>query len=137
MLIDVPSLIPYEDEATMDEINAALEVNKNWETADYKCRHMIVKTLFDSFFNQFAKKTKAAKELWDVAIKVCKGETIGSKKFHVQNYREYKMVDYKSVLEQAKDFQKIADAITAAGMYLDPVFHVNALISTFSNLPIL
>lgn len=39
------------------------------------------------------------------------------------------MVDNKSVLEQVKEFQKIVDAITTIRMNLDPVFHVNMLIS--------
>lgn len=81
-------------------------------------RHMILETLFDSLFNQFIKKTKTKKELWDAVVKVFKGE--GSKKFHVQSYREYKMIDNKSVVEQAKDFQKITDAITVAGMLSRP-----------------
>lgn len=62
-------------------------------------------------------------------VKVYKGEAIGSKKFYVKNYGKYKMVDNKFVLKQAKDFQKIVDAIIVAGMYLDPVFDVNMLIS--------
>lgn len=59
----------------------------------------------NNFFNQFIKKTKTAIELWDAVVKVYKGEVSRSKKFNVQIYREYKMVDSKSVLEQAKDFQ--------------------------------
>lgn len=37
ILADVSPLIPSEDEATVDEINATLEENKNQEAADQKC----------------------------------------------------------------------------------------------------
>lgn len=39
------------------------------------------------------------------------------------------MMDNKSALEQAKEFQKIVDAIIAVGMNLDLIFHINMLIS--------
>lgn len=90
---------------------------------------MILETFSDNLFNKFIKKIKTAKELWDAVVKVYKGEAAGTKKFYVQSYREFKMVDSKPILEQAKDFQKIANAITIAGMFLDPIFHVNGLIS--------
>lgn len=99
VLTNTPPLIPSKDEATLDEINATLETKKNWDAADYKCRHMILEMLSDSLFNQFVKKTKIAKELWEAVVKVYKDIAIGSKKFNVQSYREFKMVDSKLILE--------------------------------------
>lgn len=130
MLNDETPLVPSEFEATPEEIDATFKARSDWIVVDYKCHHLILETLFDILFNQFSKKTKTAKELQEVVVKVYKGEVVGSKKFHVQI--EYKMVDSMSVLEQTKDFQKIVDAITTAGTSLNPLFHINMLISKLS-----
>lgn len=42
VLTDAPPLIPSENEATLDEINVALEANKNWDVVNYKYHHMIL-----------------------------------------------------------------------------------------------
>lgn len=58
VLTDDPPIIPDGYEAMKQEIDVALKAYVDWKATGYKCCQFILETLFDSFFNQFAKKTK-------------------------------------------------------------------------------
>lgn len=76
VLTNPQPIIPSTNEASEDEIDITC-ANKDWIVDDYKGCHLTLETPFDSLFNQFIKKTKFAKELWEVIIIVYKDEEIG------------------------------------------------------------
>ncbi|KAK3025992.1 hypothetical protein RJ639_042149 [Escallonia herrerae] len=83
----------------------------------------------DSFYDQYSKKSKTAKELWDTLKLVYQAEEARSKKFLVLNYMDFKMTDDRPVSVQVHEFQLIANDICAAGMVLDENFHVGAIVA--------
>ncbi|KAK3011128.1 hypothetical protein RJ639_012687 [Escallonia herrerae] len=56
----------------------------------------------DSFYDQYSKKSKTAKELWDTLKSVYQAEEASSKKFLVLNYMDFKMTDDRHVSVQVR-----------------------------------
>lgn len=86
----------------------------------------------DLLFNVFYAK-KSAKELWDALDKKYKTEDAGVKKFIVDRFLDFKMVDSKTVMSQVQEFQVILHEIHAEGMVLSESFQAAALIEKLPN----
>ncbi|GJR07823.1 pol polyprotein [Tanacetum coccineum] len=69
----------------------------------------------------------AAKELWESLERKYKTEDVGTKKFTVAHFLDYKMVDSKSVITQVQDLQ-ILIHVHAEGMTVSETFQVAAII---------
>ncbi|KAK3033129.1 hypothetical protein RJ639_036488 [Escallonia herrerae] len=69
-----------------------------------------------------------AKALWESLERKYKTEDVGSKKFIVGKFFDFKMVDSKTVICQVQEFQLILHDIHAEGMVLGEFFQVAALI---------
>ncbi|CAH8335174.1 unnamed protein product [Eruca vesicaria subsp. sativa] len=104
---------------------------KNWLKDDYLCYTHLLNSLSDHLHRQYSKKFKHAKELWDELKWVYQCEESNSKRSQVRKYIEFKMVEERPVLDQVQEFNKIADSIVSAGMFLDETFHVSTIISKF------
>ncbi|KAK3035326.1 hypothetical protein RJ639_034034 [Escallonia herrerae] len=89
----------------------------------------ILSGMTDSFYDQYSKKSKSAKELWDTLKSVYQAEEASTKKFLVSNYMDFKMTDDRPVSVQVRELQLIANDICAAGMVLDENFHVGAIVA--------
>ncbi|KAK3000930.1 hypothetical protein RJ639_022198 [Escallonia herrerae] len=83
----------------------------------------ILSEMTNSFYDQYSKKSKTAKELWDTLKSLYEAEEASSKKFLVSNYMDFKMTDDRLVSIQVREFRLIANDICAAGMVLDENFH--------------
>ncbi|KAK3007311.1 hypothetical protein RJ639_016293 [Escallonia herrerae] len=83
----------------------------------------------DSFYDQYSKKSKTAKELCDTLKSFYQAEEASTKKFLVSNYMDFKMTDDKPVSIQVRELQLIANDICATGMVLDENFHVGAIVA--------
>ncbi|KAJ0265179.1 hypothetical protein HA466_0015170 [Hirschfeldia incana] len=104
---------------------------KNWLKDDYLCYTHLLNSLSDNLHRQYSKRFKHAKELWKELKWVYQCEESNSKRSQVRKYIEFKMVEERPVLDQVQDFNKIADSIVSAGMFLDETFHVSTIISKF------
>lgn len=104
---------------------------KNWLKDDYICYTHLLNSLSDHLHRQYSKRFKHAKELWEELKWVYQCEESNSKRSQVRKYIEFKMVEERPVLDQVQDFNKIADSIVSAGMFLDETFHVSTIISKF------
>lgn len=113
------------------EITRADATEKNWLRDDYLCHNHLLNSLSDHLYRQYSKKFKHAKELWDELKWVYQCEESNSKRSQVRKYIEFKMVEEIPILEQVQNFNKIADSIVSAGMFLDETFHVSTIISKF------
>ncbi|KAK3031729.1 hypothetical protein RJ639_035315 [Escallonia herrerae] len=63
----------------------------------------------DSFYDQYSKKSKIAKELWDTLKSVYQAEEATTKKFLISNYMDFKMTDDRPVSVQVRELQLIAN----------------------------
>lgn len=104
---------------------------KNWLKDDYLCYTHLLNSLSDHLHRQYSNKFKHAKELWEELKWVYQCEESNSKRSQVRKYIEFQMVEERPVLDQVQDFNKIADSIVSAGMFLDETFHVSTIISKF------
>ncbi|KAK3003656.1 hypothetical protein RJ639_018698 [Escallonia herrerae] len=68
----------------------------------------------DSFYDQYSKKSKTAKELWNTLKSVYQAEEASTKKFLVLNYMDFKMTDDRPVSIQVQKLKLIANDICAA-----------------------
>ncbi|KAK3014769.1 hypothetical protein RJ639_007954 [Escallonia herrerae] len=66
------------------------------------------------FYDQYSKKSKTAKELWDTLKSVYQAEEASTKKFLVSNYMDFKMTDERPISVQVRELQLIANDICAA-----------------------
>ena len=79
--------------------------------------------LDDFLYNVYSPIT-TTKKLWANLDKKYKTEDIGTKKFVVRQFLEYKMVDRKTVISQVQEFQLILHEIEAEGMIQLETFQV-------------
>ncbi|KAM7277221.1 hypothetical protein ACFE04_019087 [Oxalis oulophora] len=125
-VLAVPGPSPRPEASSSEE---ATDTERKWKNDDYICRHNILSCLSDHLYNQFLKKTKSAKELWEQLKLLYLYEEHGTKRYNVKKYIEYQMVEGKSITEQVHDLNMIADSIVAAGWLIDENFHVSTIIS--------
>ena len=98
-----------------------------WKSSDYLCLNYVMNSLADALYNVYCVK-KTAKELWESLDKKYKTEDAGAKKFVVDRFLDYKMVDSKTVVSQVQEFQLILHEIHSEGMVLSEAFQVAAII---------
>ena len=78
---------PTSDEDT-DEIKAQ---RKKWEEDELICRGQILNTLSDHLYDLYT-SMKSPKEIWNALEAKYKTEKIGTNKFIIQKYFDYKML---------------------------------------------
>ncbi|XP_027168509.1 uncharacterized protein LOC113768370 [Coffea eugenioides] len=98
-----------------------------WKHSDFLCRNYIMNCLHDSLYNVY-QVHKTAKALWESLDWKYKTEDAGAKKFVVEIFLDYKMVDSKILISQVQEIQIILHEILAEGMILSETFQVAAVI---------
>lgn len=69
----------------------------NCTNNDYLCKIFILNSLDDSLYNVYVVVNKS-KEMWDALKKKYRNDDVGTEKFIVANYLDYKMIDSKSIV---------------------------------------
>uniref|UniRef100_A0A6N2N2M9 DEK-C domain-containing protein n=1 Tax=Salix viminalis TaxID=40686 RepID=A0A6N2N2M9_SALVM len=115
--------------ASAEEIAQAKATEQKWCNDDYLCRLNILNSLSDSIYYKYVKKIQTAKEYGEELKLVYLYEEFGTRRSQVKKYIEFQMVDEKSIVDQLQELNGIADAIVAAGMFIDENFHVSTVIS--------
>ncbi|KAL0289051.1 UNVERIFIED_CONTAM: hypothetical protein Sangu_2631500 [Sesamum angustifolium] len=87
----------------------------------------ILNSLSDTLYNVYS-SVKTARALRESLKKKYKIEDVGLKKFIVETFLEFKMVDSKTVMNQVQEFQMILHDLHAEGMKLNESFQVAAMI---------
>ena len=93
-----PNLMPFpttSDEET-DEIKAQ---RKKWEEDELICRWHILNTLLDRLYDLYT-SMKSPMEIWNALEAKYKTKKVGTNKFIIQKYFDYKMLNNISVLDQ-------------------------------------
>ncbi|GJV62109.1 retrovirus-related pol polyprotein from transposon TNT 1-94 [Tanacetum coccineum] len=105
----------------------AVQAVEAWRHSDFLCHNYILNGLVDSLYNVYC-KTTTAKELWETLERKYKTKDVGTKKFVVARFLDYKMDDSKTVITQVQDLQVLLHDIHAEGMTLSETFQVAAII---------
>ncbi|KAK7332736.1 hypothetical protein VNO80_29491 [Phaseolus coccineus] len=115
--------------AKAEDLVTAKAAERRWLNDDLVCCRNILSHLSDPLFNQYANRKMTSKELWEELNLVYLFEEFGTKRSIVKKYIEFQIVDEKTVSDQIRDLNGIADSIAASGIFMDDNFHVNVIIS--------
>jgi hypothetical protein len=100
---------------------------EKWHTDNYRCKGHILNTLADSLFDLYS-PLESAGELWNALEIKYNAEDAGNKRFIVDQYVNFSIVDDKPILAQIHEMQILAYKIKGEGMYLDDDFQVAVII---------
>ncbi|GKF39226.1 hypothetical protein Tco_0119287 [Tanacetum coccineum] len=95
MVYVLTTLMP---ELMKDDTVEAIRQRNKWENDDYICRGPILNGMSDPLFDIY-QNVELAKELWDSLESKYMAEDASSQKFLVINFNNYKMVDFRPVME--------------------------------------
>ena len=118
------SFPPAIDEDTY-EIKAQ---RKKQEEDELICRGHILNTLSDRLYD-FYTSMKSPKEIWNAFEAKYKDEKIGTNKFIIQKYFDYKMLDNVSVLDQVHELQILVNKLRDLSINIPESFQVGAIIA--------
>ena len=96
----------HEDAPTLNEGETnkqIVAVVEAWKHSNFLCKNYILNGL-NTMYNVYS-QVKTTKELWESLAKKYKIEDAGMKKFIVGKFLDYKIVDSKTVTNQAKSFK--------------------------------
>jgi hypothetical protein len=100
---------------------------KKWTDSDFLCHNYILNSL-DQVLYKFYSPFTTSKVLWDALDKKYKTEDAGLKKFVVEKFMTFNMIDSKSVGQQIQELQIILHEIIAEGHVISESFQVAAII---------
>ena len=104
--LNLPKVL-HEDAPTLKEGETdkqIVETIEAWKHSNFLCKNYILNWLNNTMYNVYS-QVKTAKELWESLAKKYKIEDAGMKKFIVGKFLDYKIVDSKTVTNQAKSFK--------------------------------
>ena len=93
----------------------------------YMCMGHILNGLSDGLFDTYQNEV-TAKELWDKLEAKYMTEDVTSKKFLVNRFNNYQMVDGRSVMEQFRDIEKMLNQFKQYDMKMDEMIVVSSII---------
>ena len=70
-----------------------------WKHSDFLCRNYVMNGLVDFLYNVYS-NNKTTKELWASLDQKYKTKDVGAKKFIVDRFLDYKMVDSKTMVSE-------------------------------------
>lgn len=94
--------------ANEDETIAESRAIIKWEKDDYICKGLIYNAMTDTLFDAYQNKA-TAKDLWDALEAKYLFEDTTSKKFLTTKFFNYKMVDFRPIVEQFNEIMHILD----------------------------
>ena len=98
----------------------------SWKHLDFLCQNYILNCL-DKVLYKVYQPHQTAKSLWTALANIYKTWNVSLKKFIVDKFTEYKMVDSKSVTSQVQELQLIIHELEAEGHKVGESFLVEAI----------
>ena len=115
---------PASDEDT-DEIKTQ---RKKWEEDELICRWHILNTLSDCLYD-FYTSMKSPNEIWNALKAKYKTEKVGTNKFIIQKYFDYRMLDNVSILDRVHELQILVNKFCDLSINIPESFQVGAIIA--------
>ena len=115
---------PTSDEDT-DEIKAQ---RKKREEDELICKGHILNTLSDRFYDLYT-SMKSPNEIWNALKAKYKTEKVGTNKFIIQKYFDYKMLDNVSVLDRVHELQILVNKFCNLLINIPESFQMGAIIA--------
>lgn len=121
------SVIDMDPPSTEEEEPARSAALESFRQRDYLCHGRILSALSDALFDVYC-STTSAKELWKSLDKKYNSEDSGLEKYTVGKFLNFKMVEGKSVVEQAHEFQILIHGLAEGEMLLPEKFQVLSIV---------
>jgi hypothetical protein len=102
-----------------------------WNYSDFMCKNHILNTLDNTQYNIYS-SIKSVKALLKTLDKNFKVEIISMKKFKVDKFSGFKMVDSRIIMSQVQEFQITLHDNYAKEMLISENFQVTTIIKKFS-----
>jgi hypothetical protein len=113
---------------TEEEISQHEKEIKKWEKDHLYCRNYFLHCLFDELYDYYDQSYSSAKKIWKALHRKYDTEEAGSKKYACSRFFRFRMVEGKSVVEQAYELQMIAHDVYFEGVRVDEQMQVSAII---------
>ena len=121
------NLIPFPTMSDEDTNEIKTQIKKRDED-ELICRGHILNTLSNRLYDLYT-SMKSSREIWNALEAKYKTETIGSNKFIIQKYFDYKMLDNISVLDQVHELQILVNKFCDLSINIPESFEVGAIIA--------
>jgi len=122
-----PNLNPLS-EPTPEDTDAIKASRKKREEDELICRGHILNTLSDQLYDLFT-AIESSREIWNALEAKYKTEKIGTDKFLILKYFEFKMVDNLSILDQMHELQVLVNKLRNLSINISESFQVGAIIA--------
>ncbi|RVW11835.1 hypothetical protein CK203_085643 [Vitis vinifera] len=98
-----------------------------WKHLDFLCRNYILNGLVDSLYNVYFPFT-TTRGLWEALEKKYNTEDARTKKFIVDKFLDFKMIDSITLINQVEELQILINKIHVEGMMINEAFQVASII---------
>ena len=83
-----------------------------WKHSNFLCRNYVMNRLHDSLYNVYC-AIETTKKLWESLDRKYKIKDVGAKKFVIDRFLDFKMVDSRTVISKVQEIQVILHEIQA------------------------